>query len=343
MIRQYQTRVDVIRNGATVTSLQPASDPNITCESSAEIKTSMGADFYDNADVNWLTDELKPYQIIDGEEFPVGVFMVATIVDSYDQNGVKVMSVEAYDRCFLLKETKTESMWFVPAGTNYIAAIEELLVLAGLSLWLSTPTTKTMATDREFEIGTSFLDIINTFLSEINYGSIWFDQNGFGVLQPTRSATAGNIDHQYGTTDGLRVLKRPCSRQVDIFNAPNVFIVVCQNPDLKEQLVSVAVNENPMSELSVFRRGRRIATVVSVDNVPDQETLDEYASELVFKSMLSEEVVTIATGNVPGHTVNNIVALLHPDISGLFQETGWSLTLAPGQEMQHTLRRAMLV
>jgi hypothetical protein len=200
-----------------------------------------------------------------------------------------------------------------------------------------------MATDREFEIGTSYLEIINIFLSEINYGSIWFDQNGFGVLQPIRSATAENIDHQYGTNDGLRVLKRPCSRQVDIFNAPNVFIVVCQNPDLKEQLVSVAVNENPMSELSVFRRGRRIATVVSVDNVPDQETLDEYASKLVFKSMLSEELVTIATGNVPGHTVNNIVALVHPDISGIFQETAWNLTLAPGQEMQHTLRRAMLV
>lgn len=343
MIRHYQTRVDVIRDGATVTTLQAASNPSIVCKSSAEIKTSMGADFYDNAEVNWLTDELKPYQIIDGEEFPVGVFMVATIVDSYDQNGVKVMSVEAYDRCFLLKETKAENPWFASAGSNYISIIEELLVTAGLPLWRATPTQKTLATDREFEIGTSYLKIINTLLSEINYASIWFDENGFGILQPTRSATAENIDHQYGATDGLRVLKRPCTRQVDIFNAPNVFIAVCQNPDLKEKLVSVAVNENPMSALSVFKRGRRIATVVPVDNVPDQETLDEYANELVFKSMLSEEVVTIATGNVPGHTVNNIVALVHPDIGGIFQETGWSLTLAPGQEMQHTLRRAMLI
>ena len=238
MIRKYSSRVDVIRNGATVTTLHPASDPQITCNSDAEIKTSMGADFYDNSEVNWLTDELKPYQIIDGQEYPVGVFMVSTIVDSYDQNGVKTMAVEAYDRCFLLKETRTESMWFVPAGTNYISAIEELLVLAGLSLWLATPTEKTMATDREFEIGTSYLEIINLFLSEINYGSIWFDANGFGILQPIRAAVAKNIDHQYSAADGLRVLKRPCSRQVDIFNAPNVFIAVCQNPDLKEQMVS---------------------------------------------------------------------------------------------------------
>lgn len=343
MIREYQTRVDVIRNGATVTSLNIASPPNIACSSTGEIKTSISATFYDNDDVDWLIDELKPFQIINGIEYPVGVFSIATIVDNYDENGCKTLYVEAYDRGLILKQKTAEKQLFFKAGTKYLSAIGELLLDAGLTLWTAIQSEKRLATDRAWPIGVSYLTIVNSLLSEINYSSIWFDENGFGILEPLKTASVENIKHQYSAEDGLKVLKRPCSRQVDVFDAPNVFVVVCQNPDLKEPLTSVAVNESPISKLSVFNRQRRIATLVRIENTPDQETLDEYASRLVFDSMMVEETVVVSTANMPGHTVNNIVSLIHPDISGLFQETGWTLVLASGQEMQHTLRRSVIV
>lgn len=344
MIRRYQTRVDVIRNGAVLTTLHPASSPVVDCKISGELKVSLSGSFYENPDVNWLTDELQPQQIIDGTEYPVGIFAVASVLDAYGKDGVKTITVEAYDRCLRLKQTKTETILHIPAGTNYISAVESLLVDAGVALWLSTPTVKVTATDREdWPIGTSYLEIINTLLAEINYGSIWFNTSGFAVLQPTKTPSASNIDHHYGELEDIRVLSRDCSREIDMFDAPNVFIAICENPDLGSPLIATAVNENPLSSLSVFRRGRRIAQTFKVDNIPDQEALDKYAQQLMLRSMLSEETVSITTANMPGHTVGNTIALTHPDVCGLFQEVSWHLVLAPGQLMQHTLRRSMIV
>ena len=343
MIRNYRVRVAVLRNGAEVTDLHPVSDPIIDCNSEAVIKMSMSGMFLANPDVNWLTDELQPIQIIDNTEYPVGVFPIGTVVESYDENGMAIVTVDAYDRGMILNQTKTLNILHLSAGTNYLHAIEQLLVDAGLSLYLATPTTATLSTDREdWPVGTPYLTIINALLSEINYGQIWFNSMGFAMLQPAKTPTADYIDHQYGIED-IHVLERPCKVEKDIFDAPNVFVVICSNPDLDEPLVATAENNNPLSSLSVFKRGRKIVQVVKVDNIPDLETLQEYANQLVYASMLSAEQVSISTANLPNHRVYDTVALVHPDVFGLYQEIAWSLILAPGQSMRHYLRRSVLI
>lgn len=344
MIRSYSARVDVIRNGATLTTLHHVSSPRIDCDSASPIKTSMAGIFRNDAKVNWLTDELVPYQIIDGVEHPVGVFPIGTVSYGYDENGVETVSIEAYDRCMILNQTKAERIIHFSAGKNYIAAVEELLVEAGLALYMSTPSTATMQTDREdWQIGTPYLEIINSLLSEINYAPIWFDSRGYARLQPIKTPSATNIDHRYGEKEKVNLLCRPCTVETDIFDAPNVFIAVCSNPDLEEPMVATAVNDNPMSSLSVFRRGRRIVKTYKVDNIPDQKELQAYADMLATNGMIASEVATISTANLPDHGVFDTVAITHPDIEGIFQEVSWSLVLAPGQTMIHKIRRSVIV
>ena len=343
MIRSYSIRVDVIRNGATLTTLHHISDPLVDCNSEAPIKTSMSGIFRNDAKVNWLTDELVPFQIIDGEEHPVGVFPVGTVSYGHDENGLETVTVEAYDRCMILNQTKAERIIHFPAGKNYLAAVEELLTEAGIALYMSTPSTAAMQTDREdWPIGTSYLDIINTLLSEINYTQIWFDSRGYARLQPVKTPQASNIDHRYGEMEKIKLLRRPCTVETDMFDAPNVFIVVCSNPDLEAPMVATAVNDNPMSSLSIFRRGRRIVKTYKVDNIPSQAELDAYANTLKLNGMIASEVATISTANLPGHGVYDTVAVTHPDIDGIFQEISWSLVLAPGQAMLHKIRRSII-
>lgn len=344
MIRNYSVRVDVVRNGSTLTTLHHISDPLVDCNSESSIKTSMSGIFRNDANVNWLTDELMPYQIIDGEEYPVGVFPVGTVSFGHDENGLETVSVEAYDRCMILNQTKSERTIHFAAGKNYIAAVEELLTEAGIVLWISTPSTATMQTDREdWPIGTPYLDIVNGLLSEINYAQIWFDSRGFARLQPIKTPLASNIDHRYGENEKISLLRRPCTVETDIFDAPNVFVAVCSNPDLDAPMVATAVNDNPMSSLSTFRRGRRIVKTYKVDNIPSQSELQAYADTLKLNGMIASEVATISTANFPGHGVYDTVAVMHPDINGVFQEISWSLVLAPGQAMIHKLRRSIIV
>lgn len=344
MIRNYGVRVDVIRNNAFLKTLHSVSDPVIDCNSTSELKTSMSGMFLDDPEVNWLTDELKPYQIIDGVEYPVGVFPIGTYSKNTDENGVSSVNVEAYDRALYLLQIKTETVLHLSAGTNYMQAVEQLLVDGGISLYLAAPTTEVLATDREdWAIGTPYLTIINTLLSEINYGQIWFNENGFAILQPAKAPSSSNIDHQYSQRDKVKVLKRPTGVETDAFDAPNVFVVICDNPDLDEPLISTAVNDNPMSALSTFKRGRRIVQKSYVDNIPNQTALDDYAQRLCLASMLTSETATISTANMPNHGVYDTVALNHPSLDGIFQEVSWSLILAPGQTMIHKLRRSVLI
>lgn len=344
MVRNYSIRVDVLRNGSTLKSLHPYGDPNISCSAEGEIKTSMAGTFLADDEVNWLTDELQPIQIIDGIEYPAGVFPAGTVSENTDENGVRTVTVEAYDRALYLKQKKTENVLHFDAGTNYVNAVERLLIETGITMYLATPTEEVLATDREdWDIGTPYLTIVNALLSEINYGSIWFNANGFAMIQPAKTPSAANIDHEYGTAQKVRIMKRGCVIESDTFDTPNVFIVVCDNPDLDAPLISTAVNENPMSALSTFKRGRRIVNVDYVDNIPNQSALDDYAQRLCLNSMLSSEIATISTANLPGHGVFDTVAIDHPDIDGIFQEIGWNLVLAPGQAMTHKLRRSVLI
>lgn len=343
-MRDYRIRVDVIRNGSVLTGLHPISDPVIDCNAEAEIKVSMAGHFVDDPVVNWLSDEIMPFQIIDGVEYPVGVFPIGTATPSYDENGMKTVNVEAYDRTLILKQTKTEDILHLSAGTNYVQAVEQLLVRAGIPMYLATPTGEVLATDREdWDVGTPYLTIINALLSEINYGQIWFNAEGSAILQPAKTPSVANIDHRYGGDRTVRVLKRPCAIETDVFDAPNVFIVTCGNPDLAAPLTATAVNDNPLSALSTLKRGRRIVQKVQVDNIASQAALDDYAQRLCAASMLTSEVATIYTANLPGHGVYDTIALNHPDLDGIFQEVAWSLILAPGQTMLHKLRRSILV
>lgn len=344
MIRNYSIRIDVVRNNSHVMSLSPANDPVVDCNSDAEIKMSMSGIFYDDPRVEWMTDELRPYQIIDGVEHSVGIFPIGTIGRSVDENGVPTISVEAYDRNLYLKQKKTEEILHLSAGTNYMAAIEQLMVQAGVARYIATPTKETFSTDREdWDIGTSYLSIINTLLDEINYTHVWFDQDGIAVLQPIQSPSVLNITHQYNELDRIKVLKREHTVEADIFDAPNVFIVICDNPDLTSPLISTAINDSLFSSLSIDARGRRIVKLLRVDNIASQDALDEYAKTICFQSMMSSEIVTIFTANLPGHCVYDTVAITHPDIDGIFQEISWSLILAPGQTMIHKLRRSILI
>lgn len=343
MVRTYSYRVDVYRNGARLTSIKAAEPPQITASAESEIKSGLSGVFYNNSLVDYLDDELRPVQIIDGKEYPAGVFHVVRYTDSYTQFG-KTMRIEAYDKCYLLKSTTTEIVLHLAAGTSYLTAIEQLMVAAGIKLFLTTPNVAVLSTDREdWQIGTDYLTIVNELLGEINYDPVWFNSDGYAVLRPSVRASAENIQHSYSGLDVKSVLSHDCTASVDSWDKPNVFIAVCQNPDLDAPMIATSVNDSPVSSISTFRRGRRIARTYKIKNIADQATLQAYADNLRNESMLSSETLTIYTANMPDHGIGDTVAVQHQKISGVYREIGWIMTLAPGQLMQHDLQRKVLI
>lgn len=231
-------------------------------------------------------------------------------------------------------------------GASYLTEIRKLLTACGISLMIATPNAAVLATDREdWPIGTSYLTIINTLLSEINYESLWFDADGVCRLEPYQEPSAAIIDWRYGVTDLFLPEKHPgpdWSDETDIFDAPNVFIVTCNNPDMDAAMVATAVNDNPASKKSTFKRGMRITSVERVDNIASQDELQAYADKRRNESLLATRAITFYTLNEPGHGVGDILALTHDEIGGIYLETGWSVTMQAGSLMTHSAKRTVI-
>ena len=345
MTRTVSFRYVVVRNGSDYMELYPVegSAPCIRMDDGGEIKMSMSGSFADPGDaVDWMSDRIRPEIILDGVADPLGVYLPASVrVQENDTR--RWVTVEAYDQCWILRDTKTESLLYFAAGTNYLAAVESLMTAAGIALVSKISTSAELTEAREdWDIGTSYLEIINQLLSEINYNPIWFNQEGVAVLEPASVPTAENVEHRLDDTDVKSMLLPKVSAETDIYTAPNVFIAVCSNADKDSAMVARSENTNPQSPLSISRRGRRIVKVEKVDNIASQSELQAYADRLRNDSMISGETIQVTTGLLPGYGVADVVALRYGDLFTLCVEHSWSMQLQVGGSMQHSLEKVVI-
>jgi len=340
--RTYSHRVEILRGGARVGEIKSIEAPTIDVSATAAIKASMAGTFCYSPLLEPLQDELKIYLTINGVEYPMGVYLISNVRDEYE-DGAHHISIEAYDRCYRVQQARTESVLHLSAGANYVETVKGLLTAAGIAMVVAAPTDNVLATDREdWQTGTDYLTIVNELLGEINYQELWFSADGYAMLQPINNPTAENVDHTYTAGEGASVLLPEMTAETDAYDKANVFVVICSNPDYPAPMVATAVNDSLLSPFSTVRRGRRITSVTRVNNIANQTELQAYAQRLMYESMMATETLTLRTAVLPGHGVNDVVAIIHPQAQGIYQEVGWSATLAPGQEMTHELRRSVI-
>ena len=344
MVRTVEVKFRILRDGAQAGEIHAldTGSPTLRMSADSEIKTSLSGDFVASGDFDWVTCEIQPVLIINGEETPLGVFLPATVQELEDET-TKSVHIEAYDRCWRVQDHYTESYYYIPAGTNYIEAVKQLLAAAGIGGGLDTPTTSKIAYAREdWDLGPSYLTIVNQLLSEINYKPLWFNSAGLAVLEPEKTPTSANVQKTMDSSNVKSMLLPQISRETDLFSTPNVFICIVSNADRPRALVATAENKNPQSPLSIPRRKRRIAAVYRVDNVPNQEELQAYADRLRNQSLIGGESITVQTALLPGYGVGDVVALHYGDISDICIEKAWTMALRTGGNMTHTLERVVI-
>lgn len=342
MTRTIDFRYTIIRGDADLCEIYPieGSEPIIRMKDTAEIKTSLSGTFLPDERVNWLTDRIRPEMILDGVVHPLGIFLPAT-VQNRENESQRSVQVEAYDQCWLAKDFCWPNTITRTASENYITVAESLLTRTGIKNILSTPRAGTLGMIRSWDIGTPYLEIVNELLSEINYKPLWFNSQGLAVLEPRQAPTAENIRHEISSEDVRSLMLPAFSRETDIYQAPNVFICICANPDKSDNMVAKATNNNVNSPLSVARRGRSIPKVVKLNNIASQEELQAYADNLMRESMYTGETIEITTGLFPGYGVADIVGLKLDGELSICVERAWEMQLRVGGEMRHTLEKVV--
>lgn len=352
MTRTIDFRYRVLRDGAVFGELHaPASGgPSLRMSASSEIKTALSGSFAaavtsgDGRAVtpDWLRDEIQPVMILDGIEHALGVYLPATVTDTRS-NGVQQLQIQAYDRCWRVRDTYSESVLHFAAGLGYLEAVEQLLTACGISLVIATPTDAVLSEAREdWAVGTSYLDIVNELLGEINYNPLWFNAAGAAVLEPASVPTAENIRHTLDSSNVASLLLPTITRETDVYSAPNVFVVLCSNPDKSGPMVATAENDNPQSPLSIMRRGRRIVKYTRVNNIASQAELQAYADRLRNESLITGETVRVSTALLPGFGVADVIGLHYGELSAICIERAWTMELRVGGTMTHEMERVVV-
>jgi hypothetical protein len=347
--RRLSFRYDLLdKNNNFIRRLDNVISASVSHQALANIKRTARFAIADSGDINYLTDRIKPWVLLkmpDGgyAEFPLGVFLLSTPPRKVNAAGAVTRDIEAYDQTQVLLDDKVTARYTIAAGTEYIAAISAILTDAGIALQNITPSDKVLPADKDWPPGTPKLQIINNLTSAINYRAIWFDENGYAVVEPYRSLAMQASEYTY-KDDDESVIFPEVEQSLDLFSVANAWVLVVSEPD-QPPLVSTYTNASPTSPTSTINRGRVIVDYREYEEAADQATLNARAVRLAEEASQVYEHVTMETAIMPMHSHADVLTLEFSrlGISAKYGEVGWSMELKAGAKMQHNIRKVVFV
>lgn len=323
-------RIDLLNlEDVAVGTLDGVTDGEFTLNVNATIRGG-GSVEYTGEPQDWNKYRIQPWYRTEAgdlsEEWPIGVFIVATPAAAYSDAG-RAVSLELYDKTQILNDDMIPASYQVPAGTNVIEAVRAVLAAAGQTRTALEETEQTLATSMVWPAGTTRLRIINDLLDTANYFSIWVD--GDGVFR----ATAYRDPKYRGVTwtfeDNEKSIYSPdFTHDFDTFAVPNRVIVTGQTDGDTPAPVAVA-SDTSGGPFSYQKRGRWITRYEEGQEASDQATLNSIAARLLAEGQQVGSTYQIQHAPIPLN-VNSVVNFRRKpagiDISATVQTVSYSMT-----------------
>lgn len=327
--------------------IQHVADAEVSNNALADIKRTFSFSVSDDQPINYLSDRIKPYAGIrmpDGGYvwWSLGVFLMSSPSRPYRAGGLIMRDVDAYDQLLVLRDDKVTDRYTIAAGTNYITAINSLVSGLGFTV-NATPTTKTLPVARDWDPGTSRLEILNELLTAVNYESAFFDEEGTLVCRPYKSPADRASEYTY-VTGPYSLIGGEVEQTIDLFAIPNKWTVVVSNAD-QTPISATYTNSSVSSPTSTVNRGRTIVDFRTEQDIADQATLNAFVARLAFEASQVYEIIEFETPLMPVHQNGDVYSLDIPgmDVLATYSEHTWSLPLQVGAMMGHKIRRVVTV
>lgn len=296
---------------------------------------------YDTTEYSFdmFSDRLRPVLIVDGQEFSLGTFMIIAAPKTLSETG-SYYSIEAYDETMLLKQAALTDRAYYAEGTGYMSIISGLLTECGFGNIIADSSTATLQTDREFEIGETYIDIINELLEEMNYYPVYAGSDGYIYLKAKTEKIVPEFI--YRDKNNFKLIST-ISENTDIYEKPNVLVGVISNPKL-DPITYTKTNSDPTSTVSTVRRGYKVVKVYRMGNMASEADLRNFIDAEMLNAMQTTETIEFTTLAEPSHEYRSAVQIGTDLINGLFIETGWQIDLTVNSaRMRHTAERKMFV
>ena len=312
----------------------------------SQIKRRGRFEFRENeiSEVDWLNDRVRPVLILDDTyEYNLGIFLMSSPTRKLKNNGI-YREVEAYDSSLILLEDKFDTRYKISKDTTYTSAINQILVGAGVLKTKINKSESQIKTDKEFEVGTSKLEVVNTLLQEINYTSLWVDEIGYFRASPYVLPSDRVTEYTYKNNEISVIHSDGSTEEIDFFNVPNRWVITVSNPE-SVNLISTFTNNNGLSPTSAISRRRTITDFRILDGIADQATLDNYVKRIAYEASNVYGKFVFSTALMPHHSYMDALFCEHTGlgISHKYIETSWEMDLTEGGKMDHNCRRVIQI
>lgn len=304
-------------------------------------------DEYFQRNINYMSDQIRPWVVLhmpDGGtvRWSMGIFLL----ESPNRNikgKIKKRDIGAYDKTIIIDEDRFTERYFIAAGTNYVGAVNKILSMAGIEKMNIQESDSILRSDKEFPVGTKKKEAINDLLQAINYNSIRADEDGFFRSEPYIMPDQRPVTQDY-SSDASSILHPVFTESLDIAGRANVFTRVAINIDTETEFVSTYENNNTLSPISIFNRGRRIVDFGEIDSISSQEALDNLVKRIAVESTSAYSHIRFETALNPTHSNADTLFLNIPEVFPTpvkFSETSWEMDLRFDGVMKHEARRVV--
>lgn len=339
--RRIRFRYELLgRDLAYKRDIRTVSAASIVFDSTASIMRTARFSLKEDGDIDFMSARIRPvfglHMGTTWAEWSLGVFALSTPERLAERKSV-TREIEAYDLNHVLKSGGIRKRLYYRAGTRYTDAVLNVLSLAGINRSNIIGAVDVLRADREYAVGTNWLEIINDLLAAVNYTPIHPDENGIFEAHRMRDVELADIQYCYSTKKDSVILPGARVRN-DYFSVPNVFIAYVSNPDYPA-MQSVYENDDPKSAYST--RNRQV--VIGKEELRDistQRELDAYVRRWALDATAAPRDISFSTGVMPMHGYGDVYQFEHErlGVNEIFKEVEWDMDLAAGGTMNHTAR-----
>ena len=282
-------------------------------------------------------DAIRIYEVLNGTERPLGTFLIANPSANFTDS-IQSTSCVGYSTLWRINANTPSGKFYLPKGTNCINEIKRILDTLGYEYDISE-SEGTTSTNREWEIGTSYLDIINDLLTVVNYTSLYVDEMGNYIAKPYVLPNDREIELTLDEDDVDNVLEQHLVSEIDLFNIPNKFIRYCSS---SPELALYAEYENVYGETGTNNTWTQV-DAQEVQDVANYDTLYEMCKKACADANSIYHKVQIATAIQPISTYMSTIQLHQYQVNDKYSCTSFVIHLETGGSLEMNLRKIISI
>ena len=310
---------------------------DISYSSLGRLKSSLTVKILEDEllNIDYMNDRIKPTILINDKEYSLGIFLISSPDRTVTSTGVE-RYLTCYSKLKILDNDRVLNRYYVAAGTN---VVNEVIRLLGSNPYNISASTKITSTDREWEIGTSKLDIINDLLDVINYNTLLVDAEGIFVSYPYKlpEERTHTIEYIEGKDS---IISYDMQEDFDFFDVPNIFVRYTNDVDIDPPIVATYPLQTGTEVITLDGRLPNVSAE-EVSDISDYETLLAKCKRDAFNNRSVYSHLNFETAINPIHGYLDCIWVKVGDINYKYIETEWSFNLEVGARMKHTARRVV--